>query len=56
MKQSLATAQIKLNEASSVTAGAGAAPATPGMGGMGGMDFASMMSNPNFMQMGSILY
>jgi hypothetical protein len=58
MKQSLAAAQQKLDEtdgAVSRDAGAGGAGVggIPGLGGgPGGMDFASMLSNPNFMNMG----
>ncbi|KAI8854405.1 hypothetical protein BC829DRAFT_379888 [Chytridium lagenaria] len=57
MKQSLAAARNKLDEAGGVTRdvdsseSAGGFPGMPG--GAGGMDFASMLSNPNFMSMAS---
>jgi small glutamine-rich tetratricopeptide repeat-containing protein alpha len=51
MKQSLASAKQRLEEKDSVSSSSRAAPA--GAGGLGGMDFASMMSNPNFMNMAS---
>lgn len=57
MKQSLATTRAKLDEVSQVVdqAAPAATNGMPGMGGMGGMDFASMMSNPNFMSMAATM-
>ncbi|KAJ3218844.1 Adenylate kinase 7 [Dinochytrium kinnereticum] len=55
MKQSLAAAKQKMDETSGVRGGAddamGGMPGLPG--GAGGLDFASMLSNPNFMSMAS---
>ena len=55
MKSSLATARMKLSEVGTrASPSASTAPprSAPGAGGPGGMDFASMLSNPNFMSMG----
>ena len=67
MKQSLTAAKQKLeaensssNELSTTGddadaaggAGLGGIPGLGGLGGAGGLDFASMLSNPNFMNMG----
>jgi hypothetical protein len=51
IKQSLAAAEAKLNESSNVSRSA-STPAFPGSGAGGMPDFASMMSDPNFMNMG----
>ena len=60
MKQSLAASQTKLaelNAASGNSRGStGAGGGLPGLGGLGGgpggLDFASLMNNPQLMQMG----
>lgn len=51
MKQSLATAQAKENDVDNAEAVTRSTDA-PAAGGAAPFDFASMMSNPNFMTMG----